>query len=230
MKWYASFFIVLLNIVISCGGESSGVVNDPGSGTGTLKVEAIISGRERFSGAKSSGEFTTDITVKIWDAHLQTVQDAYVTITTSGRDMVIPHDKNGVYKATSIVGYDRVYTINIQRGDDYIDGVTITGPEIHTIKIGNPGNTPTTVKASGVVTVLWTPYGYAIDAEIETKNFNKVVSDSGSYDIPEGNFEPGVEDFIRITREKYLNPAGAIAGSIVTVKIRNALDPVTVEK
>jgi hypothetical protein len=225
-----SIFVVLVCLlnIVSCGSESGGVVNNAGTGSGTLKIDATISAKENFSGAKNIEDFTTDIVIKVWDIQGTQVTDASITVTAGARDIIIPHDKNGVYKAVSIVGYDRVYSINIVRGSDSVNGVTITGPEIHTLKIGNPADTPTTIKASSPVSVLWSPYGYATSAEIETRNFKETVADSGTYTIPEGNFEVGVDDYIRITREKSLNPAGAIGGSIATVKIRNRLDPIKV--
>ncbi len=220
--------ILLLFGILSCGTESEGVVNNEGTGSRTLKVEAVISARERFSAAKDTEDFTTDIVIKVWDMNQRPVTDASVTVTAGGKDLVIQHDKNGIYRATSISGYSREYTINVIRASDSVKGVTITGPEIHTIKIGNPADTPTTVKASGSVSVLWSPYGYATSAEIETRNFRETVADSGNYNIPGENFEVGVDDYIGVTREKSLNPAGAIAGSIVTVQIRNRLEPIKV--
>lgn len=220
--------IVFLFNIVSCGSESGGIINNAGTGSQTLKVDASISAKEKFSGAKNIEDFTTDIVIKVWDIQQQQVTDASITVTQEGKDLVIQHDKNGVYKATSIVGYSREYKINIIRGSDSVEGVTITGPEIHTLKIGNPADTPTTVKASAPVTVLWSPYGYATSAEIETRDFKETAADSGTYTISQGNFEVGSDDYIRVTREKSLNPAGAIAGSIVTVKVRNRLDPIKV--
>lgn len=228
MKKSIFLAVVFLFSIVSCGSESGGVINNAGTGSQTLKIDASISAKEKFSGAKNIEDFTTDITIKVWDNNGAQVTDASVTVTTGGKELIIPHDRNGVYKATSIVGYTREYKINIIRGSDSVEGVTITGPEIHTIKIGNPADTPTTVKASAPVTVLWSPYGYATSAEIETRNFKETVADSGTYTIPKGYFETGVDDYIRVTREKSLNPAGAIVGSIVTVKVRNRLDPVEV--
>lgn len=229
MKNSIVLIIAFVVYFISCGGDrGGGVINNAGTGSLTLKVEATISAKEEFSGAKEFEDFTTDIVIKIWDAQQEPVVDAKVTVNAGGRELIIQHDKNGIYKATAILGYSREYRIDIIRNSDSVGDVIITGPEIHTIKIGNPADSPTTVKASDSVTVLWSPYGYATRTEIETKNFKETVADSGTYTIPKGNFEVSVYDYIRITREKSLNPAGAIAGSIITVKVRNRLDPITV--
>lgn len=224
-KMFFSVLLVSGIVAVGCGGsESSGVINNPGTGSQTLKIDATISAKENFAEAKNIDDFTVDITIKVWDAQDQPVSDASVKVN----NLLIPPKKNGQYSAGSILVYDRVYTITIVRDTDSVEGVTVTGPEIHTLKIGNPQDTPTTVKASSPVSVLWSPYGYATSAEIETKNFKETVADSGNYTIPAGNFESGVDDYIRVTREKSLNPAGAVAGSIVTVKIRNRLDPIKV--
>ncbi len=228
MKKSIFLSIVLLLNIVSCGTESGGVINNEGTGSRTLKVEASISAKERFSGAKNTEDFATDIVIKVWDINQNPLTDASVTVIAGDKDLVIPHDKNGIYRATSLAGYIREYTINIIHGSEYVEGVTVTGPEIHTIKIGEPADTPTTVKASGPVSVLWSPYGYATSAEIETRNFKETVADTGTYNIPGEEFEVGVDDYIIVTREKSLNPAGAVAGSIVTVKIRNRLDPIKV--
>lgn len=223
--------ILLLLLILafySCGGEPDRVVNNAGTGSNTLKVEAVILAKENYSSAKNPEEFTTEIVIKIMDIQNQGIQDATVIVNAGGKEIIVPHDKNGVYRAGSIVGYDRVYSMDITRGSDSVEGVTVTGPEIHSIKIGNPADTATTVKASSPVTVLWSPYGYATGVEIETKNYKENVADSGTYTIPVGNFVAGGVDYIRITREKSLNPAGALGGSIVTVKIRNRLEPIQV--
>lgn len=223
------FTILGVLSLFSCGSESDGVINNPGTGSGTLFVDITITGKEQFSGASNPENFTTDIVVKVKDSSLAPVQDAKVVVNAGGMDIIIPHDKNEQYKATQIVGYTRVYKINISRGSDYISDLTITGPEIHSIKIGNPQDTVTTVKASDPVNVIWSPYGYATSVDIETRNFTTTTADTGSYNIPAGRFEPGVDDYIRVTREKSMNPTGGVGGSVVRVRLRNRLDPIIVK-
>jgi len=220
--------IPLLGLIIACRNESTGAVNNPGSGSGTLNIDAEITAGPDFSNASDPNDFKVEAVIKIEDAQGVTVEDAVANITSKST-LTIPHDKNGVYKAEKIIGYDRIYTLDILRGNDSVAGVTVTGPENHTITIGNPGQTPNSVKASEPVTVYWDPAGYADSVLIETKYYETWQDDTGKFEIPKGGFTEGVPDYIQITREKSLNPAGALAGSIVTVRVRNWLEPVTVE-
>ncbi len=104
MKKSIFLAVVFLFNIVSCGSESGGVINNAGTGSQTLKIDASISAKEKFSGAKNIEDFTTDVVIKIWDGSGDEVTDASVTVTTGGKDLIIQHDKNGVYRAISMSG------------------------------------------------------------------------------------------------------------------------------
>jgi hypothetical protein len=229
-------FIACSCFVIACSSNhplDPGAGSDPGGGTQTLLVTGDAHATPRITNATSDADFDTDFSVDVSLAGA-TVSTGTVTVTSSSGSisLVFQTDQAGSSWRGTASGYDEVYQLDVTSGPDTVTGVRVDGPDIHSFTAPLPGaNIDTTMP----LTVTWDRAAEAHSATLRTDGDNGgsgelAIPDSGSYDMA-ANFlraDPQAvrTDMLRLVRENEVTPAGAAAGSLVTVTIENDVEVV----
>lgn len=216
---------LLLGFTACSGSElDPGSGNDPGTGTSTLQVNGSVRAEPRLTNARTNAEFNTEINVRI-QLNGQNVTTGSVTMTSSSGTVVLAYSDmdGGRWRGTG-AGYDEVYVLDVDSGNDNVHDVRVDGPGIHTFKEPTAG---ATVDATMPLMVKWSSDG-ADSAAIDAENLDKVsIEDTGSYMLAanalKSEKDKPKENQITIGRTNRVVPAGATAGSELAVSINNDL-------
>lgn len=212
---------LLAGTVAACGGNTAGG-GDPGVGSQTLRVDAVITSSNTVQSALTNTQFATEFSVTVSKGGVP-VQGAQVIIGSGSGPLTLTNTggNQGNYRG-SLPGYGQTYSLDITSGADTISGARITGPDFHVISDPTPSGT---YKANMPLVLNWGPAG-ANEATIETAKLNPTaVSDTGTFTVGPSFLlgDPGKikEDRARITRTTRISLNGGSAGSTLSVRIRN---------
>lgn len=200
-----------------CGGD------DLGDGSGTLQIQATIEATNRSHNASTDANFDTKVEVDVREGGTA-VSGASVVVETDLGRIDLSEVEDGEYEGSQS-GYAPIFRLTVESGDDYLEGVRLTGPEIHTFDDPDQGGEH---PADADMTVRWSPSG-ADRAEIEVAELDlTTVPDTGEYVVlgqhlqaSEGDAE---EEEVALWRTNVLTPAGTTTGSEVSVSVRNTLN------
>jgi hypothetical protein len=197
------------------------VTEDAGTGSNTLEVDGTITGEPIDVAAESLEELETDIEFDIFDANGNEVVGATVTLTSAAGEIVL-EDCGGSYCGLQ-QGYGGAYTVDIQAGEDFVSGLVIAGPELH--RLTGP-DVEEMLDATQPLEIAWSPSGQAQITRIATNDFDiELEGDPGTYTLDAGLLESEpdaeIDEEIEIEREREVEPAGALPGSVVTVRVVN---------
>lgn len=198
------------------------VVEDAGTGSGTLEVDGTIDGEPLDLTAETIDDLETDIEFDIFDAGGNAVIGAIVTVTSAVGEIVL-EDCGGSYCGLQ-QGYGGAYTVDIEAGEDFVSGLVIAGPELHLL---DAPDLEELLDATEPLDIAWSPSGQAQVTRIATNDFDVTLEgDPGSYtleaDLLESEPDAEVDEEIEIEREREVEPAGALPGSRVRVRVVNA--------
>jgi hypothetical protein len=201
----------------ACGGD------DAGDGSNTLFVDAKIEANERVSNATDPTEFDTTVEVRV-RRDGSAVSGATVIVYSDRGEIQLTEGNSGEYHGSQN-GYAREFSLDVESGDDFLQGVHLTGPTIHAFAEPTQGGTH---PANTDMLVRWSP-GDADRAEIEAATMNKIIiEDTGSYTVAGNYLEADAgdveEERIELWRSNVILPAGTTTGSEVRITVRNRLD------
>lgn len=220
-------FASLLLGFAACGGSDldPGAGNDPGSGTNTLQVEGSVSTEARLSNARTAGDFDTEFRVRV---HLNSipVTTGRVSMTSNSGTIELAYvlDNNGEWRGNA-AGYDEVYVMDVESGDDNVLGVRVDGPDLHWFTEPLAG---ASVDSTMPLAIKWERGDEAPSASIRADKLDGVaIADTGSYMLSIGALaaekDKPKENELRLTRTDRVTPAGAAGGSELAVSVRNTL-------
>lgn len=230
----AGLFLISASLLFfsSCGQkESIPAVSSPGIGSKTLMVRARVTANNIFKDGSSDPEnYITTFHVDIEKAG-EPITDAIVKFSNSTETFTLiqkPAD-SGRY-TNPAPGYNQVYELSVQSGNDYIKNAFCTGPEIHsitypTVQTSHPTNSD--------LPVQWNKASNAQNVHIATTYFDSdkqgnPASDTGIYTIPSSSFpsllSTTFSDVVSVTRgnDVDLSVSGA-EGSILIVEVENSV-------
>jgi len=216
----------LLLVACSSSPLDPGAGNSLGSGTQTLSVEGSISADSDVSNASNASGFTTHFDIQLTKGG-QPVTTGTVTISSNGGDVALTFDTtNGGRWIGSQAGYFEVYGLDVTSGSDTITGVRIDGPDLHTFTAPALG---ATLDATAANTVTWSRADHADVATIRTQQIDRItIDDTGTYSLAAGALRSSKDkaenESIELRRSNQVQPAGAVAGSSVSVGVRNHVD------
>ena len=224
-----TLFVISLGLA-ACGGSNldPGSGNSQGTGTRTLLVDGSVDASASIPNAGDATAFTTHFDVRLTKDQTP-VTTGTVTVTSNGGDAALTLDTtNGGHWVGTQTGYFEVYQLDVTSGADTIGGVRVDGPDVHTFTAPALG---ATVDTSQPVAVTWSRDDHADVATIDTHNLDHaVIDDSGSYALAAGALRSSVDktenDTIELRRTNQVTPAGAVAGSSLSVSVTNDVDVV----
>lgn len=226
MKSLSSIPFVL--VVAACGGSDldPGSGDDPGQGTSTLAVEATVSANARIDNARNAGEFDTEMTVRITKSGVD-VTTGTVTMTSATGTVTLLYDTTNDRNRwrANAAGYDEVYVLDVESGEDNLVGVRVDGPDIHSFTSPAPR---AQVDASMPLAVTWSRDDQADSASIRADEIDDIsMPDAGSYMLAVGSLkskrEETEENELRIRRTNRVTPAGAAGGSVMSITVDNRM-------
>lgn len=199
-----------------------GVGNDPGSGTGTLSIDGVVTASPKRFNASASSDFDTEFSLRVSRAG-RPVPGAAVAIASASGKVPLTYQTGRWTGATA--AYDEVYTLDVAVDDDRVDAVRLDGPDIHVFTHPAAG---ATISLAMAVTLAWKRREAADAAEVRTDTTDWIeISDSGSYTLPGGAIRPDTKQplahTLRLARTNRITPAGAVTGSTWSVVIENRL-------
>lgn len=200
-----------------------------GTGSGNLTIDARAEVDNDIANATRSDQFHATLVVHL-SKDGQPVVGATVEIGSSiGAVPLPPVGDPGRYAGTQ-AGYARDYTLSARLGDDYVEGVALSGPDAHSFSAPMLG---AQVPWGQPLAVTWSP-GESTQAAISARELDRIeIADTGSYSLPgtelrrpdTGSTE---DERVRIVRTETITPAGADSGSQFRVSIRNEVTIVVV--
>lgn len=215
-------------VFAACGGTDldPGSGDDPGTGTSTLAVEANVSANARVENARTAGEFDTEMTVRITkDGADVTTGDVTMTSASGTVTLVFDTTENRNRWRAIAAGYDEVYVLDIESGDDNLLGVRVDGPDIHTFTSPAPR---AEVDSTMQLAVTWERGDQADSASIRAKETDDIsMPDAGSYMLAAGSLkakkDETEENELRIRRTNRITPGGAAGGSVMAITVDNRM-------
>lgn len=227
-KTYVRLFSAgLVAAALACGGgDATGPAvsrNNPGTGTGTLRVIADI------DAASVPGGMTTDFTVSLRDGLGNKVSGATVTVTNPSLGTVTLTETgagSGDYFNTKLSFPPGDFAVAVTRGTDNVRGVVLGGPDVHVISAPTAGS----VAAAGQpMTVRWSVPSRAKSAILETRDFGPLaLPDTGVYVIAGANNPVNSNQRVRVSRYNEVDVAGGLPGSRLRVTVQNSVEPINV--
>lgn len=219
-------WLVLVPLLAACGSAS---IAEPGRGSGTLSITAHAEVDNTVPNASSDDQFSADFTVRLTKGGLPVLGATVEIATGSGTVTLNPQADPGRYEARQ-AGYARTYTLSARLGDDYVEGVSLSGPPAHSFS----APIQAAQAASGQpLEVKWSP-GDAAQATLSTRELDEItVPDTGSYTVPASGLktaDPGKteDERVRVTRTSTIIPAGVTGDSRFDISIRNEVSIVIV--
>jgi len=224
VRFLTSAFVLSL---AACGGSGSdldpGAGDNPGGGTRTLFVEGRVSAEARLANARVAAEFDTDFSIRILLNQVP-VTTGTVTLTSASGQFPLAFNVDGEPRWTGRQnGYDEVYILDIESGPDNVHDVRVDGPDVHVFDKPLAGST---VDSTMPLQIDWSRGDTADIASIDTGVLDKLsIPDSGTYMLAAGALQAEKdqpkENTIQLERNDRVLPAGAIAGSEFSVRVRN---------
>lgn len=223
----ASILFASLSLA-ACGGGSSldpGSGNDPGDGTSTLLVRGNVNAEARLNNARTAAEFNTDFEVRITLAG-QAVTTGTVTVTSSTGTYPLAFSEEQWRGRAP--GYDEVYVLDIESGQDDVVGVRVDGPDFHFFTKPTAG---ATVDSTMPLEVTWDASQDADSAAIRADEIEWVsIEDSNKYMLAGGSLkaerDQAKTNELRLLRVNRVVPAGAVPGSEFSVSVENRIEVV----
>ena len=200
------------------------VRNNPGTGTGTLRVIANIEAEN------NNGSMRTEYSVSLRDATGNQISGATVTIKNRNAG-TIPLAETGTgsssYFSSRLDFPNGDFQLDIVRGADTVRGVVLGGPGVHNITAPTTGSSSV---AGQPMTVRWTVPSMAKIAVVENDDFGPfAVPDTGAFTIG-GSFNPAnSSQIVTVSRYNEVEIAGGLPGSRLRVTVEREVRPISVQ-
>ncbi|MCS6798624.1 MAG: hypothetical protein NZ898_08840 [Myxococcota bacterium] len=221
-------------LAFGCGGGSGGsggpgpfeAGDDPGRGTGTLRVEARIESEpDRGETSVDDDAMRTRFEVDVRDASGARVGGARVVVDSVFGQVTLREGGCGRDYCGEQSGYAPAYALEVERGADYVEGVRIQSPPWHRVTQPDAG---ANVPGDEPLRVVWSPTG-ADRAHVETHEYRiELDGDPGSHEIPVGGLRSRddrlEEERIRVRRERRLGISGVLESGTIVVSVRNGIE------
>ena len=221
------FTAVVLAVAAACGGgDATGPAvsrNNPGTGTGTLRVTADI------DASSVPGGMNTDFAVSLRDGLGNKVAGATVNISNPSLGTITLTESgasSGDYFNTRLSFPSGDFKLTVVRGTDNAQGVVLGGPDVHSMIAPVAGSVAT---AGQPMTVRWSVPSRAKSAILETRDFGPLaLPDTGAYVIAGANNPANSSQRVRLSRYNEVDIAGGLPGSRLRVTIKHTVEPINV--
>ena len=199
--------------------------NNVGTGSGTLLITADVEVED-----ESSGGYITHLSATIRDQAGSAVSGATVQVNAAGLGVVSLTETqigSGTYTATRTGAPSQDVRLDVTRGSDNVARVIVGSPGLHRITAPASGST---IPDGEPVSIRWTVPRRALTAEIETRDVEvDDLVDNGAYALP-GALNPArVGQRIRVYRFNEVTIAGGRTGSRLRIRVRDTVEPITVQ-
>ena len=224
-------FVLLISVLAAgaCGGSDldPGAGNDPGEGTSTLLVDGNITAQPRLVNARDRGDFDTEISVRV-SLNLVPVTVGTVMVTSTSGTIPLTFRPDPARWEGTAAGYDEVYILDVESGEDFVEGVRVDGPDIHVFTEPVAG---ATVDSTLPLRLRWERDETADSTSIDVEELDKIaIPDTGEYMLAGGALkaeqDQARENTIELSRTNRVTPAGAVGGSELSVRVENRIQVV----
>lgn len=210
----------------ACASEGGAFLpgDDPGTGTGTLKVTATALATPRFPNAGDGDAFDTAFRVKLERGTTRVTEGTVTVGSIAGTFLLTLDTREGGLWLGAQPGYHEIYTLDVASGADAIVDLRIDGPDLHTFSAPLPA---ATVDATVPLAVTWARVDTAPMAALATTLADDDVPDTGAFTLEAGALASAadrpVDEELRLDRTSAVVPAGAVTGSSWSMTVRNTV-------
>ncbi|MBW2457953.1 MAG: hypothetical protein JRI68_25835 [Deltaproteobacteria bacterium] len=230
----ATATLALALALVGCGTDftseelgTTATGDEPGTGTGTLRVSGHVDATESVDNGATAHQFQVELSVEVWRS-TEPVDDAAVAITPAGGPPILLSSAGA---GTALYlgfgsGYHESYEIDVTAGADHLTDGQVEGPDIHVFSQPTPG---AVVEPDKNLEVRWDRTIAADDATIETNELDEtLIADEGSYVLDgaylEGHNDALEDDRATLRRTNYVDLEGGAQGSVFRVSLRNRVE------
>jgi hypothetical protein len=214
---------IMAAMMLACGSNNSAVSrNEPGTGTSTLKVTGDI------DGSPSGATFT----VVVKDGLGNDVSGATVAVMNpnlSGGELTLTEafsGSTGEYGGATLAFPSGDFRLSVIKGSDYVQGVVVGGPGVHTI---NAPAVNSTVAANQPLDITWTTPMQSKQASVSTRDMSVDGADIGAYTIAASSNPARTGQRVTVERQNEVDIAGGLLGSRLRVTYSSSIDPFNVQ-
>ena len=218
---------VLLVVLAGCGrsipSKPGTPLPPPGGGTGTLHVQAEISGS-----TAPAGGYVTAFTAVVEDALGAPVSGATVRMSTPDGQVLLMEAPGtvGTYSFSGSGYTPGIYSLDVISGNDEVLGAWVVAPNTHTIVSPAPGDT---VTASSDVVVDWDRSDPIQEVTVQTLDYQaSMPDDPGRAVIPGAANPPRNDQRVTVTRANRATVDGGVQGSEIGACFITTVEPVIV--
>lgn len=217
------FTIALLTAPVFACGSGLPDGSSAGEGNQVLEVSGTVEADNQIANASSANDFNTSFEIRVQRDGID-VGDAIVTVESDAGVVELSLNGDGEYVGGQ-PGYSEIYRLDIVAGDDFVRGVRVDGPDIHTFITPTAG---ATVDANADLLVEWRRDETAEAVRIETREMDELsIEDTGSFTAPVAALQWEGDEFderVRLERSNRVSPIGAAGDSSFTVRVRNEIE------
>jgi hypothetical protein len=228
-----TFFASIALLMSACSSHplDPGAGDQAGSGTKTLLVNGSADAEPNTPNTSETTQFTTHFDVEV-SLNNTAVTTGTVTVRSHTGTTDLTFDPNGGQFGRwsgSIANYDEVYAFDVTSGSDKVTGVYVDGPDIHTFMAPTAG---ATIDSTMPTNVTWRRDAHADQTTFRVGDGGAgiTIDDTGTYSMTAGSMKTdGTQarpNTLRLTRTNNVTPAGAVAGSQLSVSVAQELDVV----
>ena len=221
--------VSMLVVCVGCGGGAldPGSGNSAGDGTNTLFVDGSARAEPLVTNASDAHDFNTEFEVRV-ALNQQAVTTGTVTMTGNSGTTELVFSPDGDFGGRwhgIASGYDEVYIMDVDSGDDNVHGVRVDGPDIHVFTAPLPGDT---VDSLLPLDLTWDCDDSADEITLRAGEVDNIaITDQGSFTLPAGTLRADsgqtVDNDLRLTRSNRVTPSGGVPGSELTVSVRQEI-------
>lgn len=201
-------------------------LREPGKATGELEVRIKIEAEPEVDNTQDPDEFETGLEVYV-ARNGEAVRDAVVTVLAyEGSKIRLDFDEVddgfGEYKK-EIKGYHRAYRVDVEAGDDRLEGAYLAGPAIH--RFTNPEEDDV-IAAGEDLELRWeADDGGADGASLEGDGFEEFeIDDEGSHRVKAAKLDDDDEDEFELKRWNEMKLPDLGGSSTFRVGIKNEVE------
>ena len=211
----------------ACGGGGAfdpGAGDDPGTGSLTLRIDADVDARPIGANPDDAQGFSTEFHVRVQKDTVD-VTTGTVTVTSRGGEVPLVYGGDNRWHGVQ-AGYWEVYELTVESGADFVEGVRVDGPALHSFTSPLPG---ATLDSQIAQAITWKRGEAADQATLDTDEIDELaIPDTGAFSLPAGSLKSNSGEVeverIRLDRQATVIPTGAVGGSQMRVQVRNEVE------
>jgi len=215
---------ILCAALAACAGEPAPfeAKDDPGTGTGTLNVQAALLAVPRLANTTDPGAFDTAFSVRVELLDRRITNGSVIVSSVAGPASLHFDTRDGGSWIGGQPGYHRVYRLDVVMDADLVEDVRMVGPDIHAL---TAPMADAMVDSTLPLQVGWSRAAPSKFATVRTLAAVLPIEDLGTAMVVAGTLTSAPDhteaEILALDRIDALAIDGGTLGSSITITVRN---------